>query len=373
MQEWSKRNELNSFNSYKGLLYSNWYQAIRDWKDHKRDAPLPPVEASLDPIHACNLQCEHCNAASYLVYRAKEKMMKPTHLLELVSFLGRWGVKAVCFGGGGEPTLHPTLAEAFETCKLAGMDASIATNGTLFNQKLIETMSRTCRWVGVSIDSATANIYVIGRKANLFDQAISNMKNLIKQIKKDKSICEVAYKFLIFDYNQHEIFDACKLAKDIGVRDFHVRPADFSHQGMGKNKQKHNPYDINKIQEQFEKCHELETERFRVFTVIHKFKPDFTPDRNFSQCYASPCSIQLCADGNVYLCPDQRHSQFYLLGNHYPNPNQILNFWGKIKHYNLVFKTGAENCKTRCTFSPYCRQCEELFIKDTDPMCKWFI
>ena len=35
MKEWSRKNEFNSFNSWKGLLYSRHYEAIIDWKDGK--------------------------------------------------------------------------------------------------------------------------------------------------------------------------------------------------------------------------------------------------------------------------------------------------------------------------------------------------
>ncbi len=31
------------------------------WLESKKiTAPLPPIEASIDPIHACNLRCDHC-------------------------------------------------------------------------------------------------------------------------------------------------------------------------------------------------------------------------------------------------------------------------------------------------------------------------
>lgn len=373
MKEWNETNWTNSFNSIKGLLYSDWYKAIKNWEQNKLAKILPPIEASLDPIHACNLQCEHCNAHKYLVEKTNNYKMTNEHLLKLVQFLGKWGVKAICFGGGGEPTLHTKLADALMVCKKNGMDASIATNGTILNEKLLRFAIHTCRWIGVSIDAATSKTYVIGRKANLFNCAIDNLKRMVEMQKKMKTNCDIAYKFLIFDYNQHEIFDACKLAKKIGVKDFHCRPADLSHQGMGEFKNKARPYNIEKIKKQFEKCHKLEDDNFHVYTIIHKFNESFNPIKNFSQCYASPCCIQLCADGNVYLCPDQRHQEFYKLGEHYPNPENILNFWGGEKHKELVFKTGKENCKTRCTFAPYCEQCERLFIKDNDPMCKWFI
>jgi hypothetical protein len=162
------------------------------------------------------------------------------------------------------------------------------------------------------------------------------------------------------------------LAKKIGVRDFHARPADFRHQGMGELKRRNNEYDIALIKEQFDKCHTLEDEKFKVFTVMHKFNNDFTPLRNFSQCSAAPLVIQLCADGNVYFCVDQRHQPKYLLGTHYPDPDNILSFWGGKKHKALVFGNTPKKCATRCTFGFYNKVAEEVFM-DKDPFCKNFI
>ena len=56
--------------------------------------------------------CEHCNAARYLDKTYNMEMRSMPHLLELVGFLGEWGVKAICFGGGGEPTMHKEMVEA---------------------------------------------------------------------------------------------------------------------------------------------------------------------------------------------------------------------------------------------------------------------
>lgn len=374
MKEWSNKNEFNSFNSWKGLLYSNWYEAIIDWRDGRRKDPLPPIEISIDPIHACNLHCEHCNAASYLLKDLKNRRMTDEHLINLVKFFNSWGVKALCYGGGGEPTLHTGLADALDRTAFHQIQASIATNGTKFSDdmKLAETAVRTCRWIGVSVDASTPETYKIGRKKDAFNDTCAGIRVLTDLVKEYKYNCDVAFKFLVFDYNQHEIFDACKLAKRLGVRDFHARPADFSHQGMGDLKKNVNPYDINVVLEQFERCHELEDEDFRVFTVVHKFNPDFTPKRDFSKCYAAPLNLQVCADGNCYFCVDQRHQEKYKIISHYPNPEKISEFWGSQKHYDMVFGNTAKKCKTRCTFGRYNKQCEVLFADNKNPMCWQF-
>ena len=366
MKEWADR--FNSFNSDKGYLYGEHYQAIADWLKGKGKL-LPPIEVSLDPIHACNLMCKHCNAHRYL---DNSKKMSNQHLMDLIKFLANWGVKAICFGGGGEPTLHPSLRDALELSSELGIQNSLATNGTLLYHPLTGTILQTCRWVGISIDAATPETYKIGRKQDLFNQTIENINSLIELNKEWNEPCDIAFKFLIFDYNQHEIYDACKLAKSLGVKDFHARPADFRHQGMGEFKKKQSGYNIDLIKGQFEKCHHLATKDFRVFTIIHKFNEDFTPKRNFNQCYASPICIQLCADGNIYLCPDTRQMPYFKLGSH-KDPKDILKIWGNKKHKELVGKTGCVNCNSRCTYSPYNEICERLFINTDDPFCRNFV
>jgi MoaA/NifB/PqqE/SkfB family radical SAM enzyme len=366
MKEWSGK--YNSFNSDKGLTYVRWYEKIAAWEKDRGLKILPPIEASIDPILACNLKCDHCNAHKYLEENKHIHRFGNDELLSLVDFLGYWGVKAVCFGGGGEPTMHSNLESAILRATDVGMQSSVATNGILLKDTLARMVAKNCRWVGVSVDAATRDTYKIGRKADYFDTVIKN----IDKIASIGGECDVCFKFLIFDYNQHEIFEACKLAKNLGVKDFHARPADLSHQGMGEFRDKATPLDVDRVIEQFDKCRELEDDDFRVFTVVHKFNKDFTPNKKFSQCYAAPCCIQICPDKSIYFCPDQRYQDMYKLGS-FDMPEDILKIWGKGRHWELTFKTGKKNCSTRCTWSPYCEQCERLFIKQDDPMCRYFI
>jgi len=361
--EW--KDKFNSFNSDKVYLHSERLQVIADWLSNKTEILPPPLEVSFDPIHSCNLMCQHCNAHRYLSEGVRR--MTDEHIIDLIDYLGKWGVKAACFGGGGESTLHTKLQEAIELAYSYGMDNSLVTNGTVLNDELIDTLVRCCRYVGVSIDSATRDTFCIGRRVDLFDKVIENTRKLAEAAKGTK--CDVAYKFLIFGYNQHEIFKACQLAKELGVRDFHARPADFRHQGMGELKRKYNEYDVAFINDEFAKCHSIEDDNFRVFTVTHKFNSDFTPKRPFTQCYASPLVMQICADGNIYFCPDTRFINFYRLGSHI-KLNDIKEAWGSYWHRELISKVGCENCTSRCTYSPYNEICERLFINTDDPMIR---
>lgn len=367
MSEWSSGNIYNSFNSNKGLLYQEWYKAIADKKF------LPPVEASIDMVQHCNLSCDFCNAGRYLKDDARYiKYMDSDHIVKLLHFLKEWGVRACCYGGGGESTLHKKLPDAIRLTKELGMNSAISTNGTVLNADLLDAFIRN-RFIGVSVDAGSRLIYEKDKGKDLFDKVVSNMHILVKEIKDKKSSCEISYKFLITDTNQYDIYNACIIAKGVGVRDFYARPASYNHQGIKDKNRRVYKYDLEAIQEQFNKCRELETEEFRVFTVVHKFDSNFVPDKNFSQCYAAPICIQICPDGNVYFCPDTRDLEYYKLGSHYPDPKEILKFWGGDKHMELTFETGKSPCVSRCTFGPYNRQAEFLFIRKDDPMAWEFV
>lgn len=361
MQEWSSEDRFNSFNSWKGLLYAPWYEGVRDKK------LLPPVESSIDPIHTCNLSCKHCNAIRYR--QTEPQKMSTDHLFNLVDFLSDWGVKANCFGGGGEPTMHPDMAAVLLYSKAKGMESSLSTNGTIMPDDLADAIAVTCRWIGISVDAASGGTYTKLKGTNLFSKVLGNIRKLVTVGNRDSTKCDINYKFLISPVNQHEIYRACEIARDLGVRDFQARPMDYNHQGMGELRGIFGDFDMSLISDQFAACHELSNADFHVYTPTHKFDKHFHGHKKFSHCYASYLIIQLCADGNVYYCIDQRHNTDLVLGTHYPNPRNILNFWGKQHHVGLVYSDTSRHCKTRCTLGPYCEQCEQLFINTNDPMC----
>ena len=370
--EWHRDDQFCSYNSWKCIFYEKWFRNIVDWYKTPDIQLLPPIEASIDaaPNGACNLRCKWCNAYKYL---NKAPAISDKKFYELHQFLLDWGVKAFCEGGLGEPTLRKNLGEVLLLIKKFNRQSSIATNGTLFNDELMDIATSCCRWVGVSVDASNAKTFEKTKGKNLFNKVINNISKLAKLSRNKKSNCDISYKFLVTPWNYKEIFEACKIAKSLGVRDFYARVADLGHQGLGENKLREYNYAVEEIKDLFAKCHSLRDNNFRVFTSVHKFNDDLKPRKNFRQCWAMPLLIQCCPDGNVYACVDQRIQEFYRLGSFLPQPSNILNFWGGEKHWNLTFKEGFKHCSCRCTFSFYCEVIEKLFIEeDKDRMCRWF-
>ncbi len=372
--EWSDKSKYNSFNSYKGLTwYDSHYVPIAKW--FKGEGKLPPaIELSLDPGHLCNFGCPHCNAQRYLVINPDEvpedkKLMTREHLRRLIDFMAEWGVRGVCLGGGGEPLMNRAVWDLPEYIVSKGMKCSFASNGSLINEEIARQMMN-CRWVGISVDSGTKETFEKVHGVNHFDKVIENLKLLVKMKNETGSKIDIAYKFLITPQNFHEVYEACKLAKEIGVRDFHARPVDLERKDFEAAMQLN--YDMEEINKLFQKCHELEDgENFRVFTVMHKYDPHFKVQHTFKNCSSSTLMIQCCADGNVYVCADHRIEERFKLGSHFPDPWAIRDFWGSDKHRDLLKSICVDKECGRCTYGEYARQIEEMAMssKEDDPMC----
>jgi len=377
-KEWSDVSKYNSFNSYKGLIwYNTHYVPIAEWLKGERQQLPSPIELSLDPTHKCNFKCGHCNAQRYLVLNPDEvpadrKRMTREHLRNLVDFCADWGVRAVCIGGGGEPLMNRNAWDLPSYIASKGMKSSFATNGSLINEHVAKEMMN-CRWVGVSVDSAKRETFEKVHGVDYFDKVVENLRMLVEMKKETGSKIDISYKFLIRPDNWHEVYDACKLAKEIGVRDFHARPADLQRkdfeQAMKLN------YNIEEIQKLFQEARKLEDgNNFRVFTIMHKYNSDFTVKHSFKKCSSSSLMLQACSDGNVYVCADHRVENRFKLCSHIPDPKEILNFWGSDEHRKLLQSIEVDKECGRCTYGEYARQIEELAIesKEEDPMCRDF-
>ena len=365
--EWSDSNKYNSFNSMKGLTYYENYKKIVKWMDKKGDLP-PPVEVSIDPVMACNLNCYYCNSQRYLKTESV-KVMKKQYMRDLIRVLARWGVEGFCFGGGGESLLNPAVHTLPAYVASLGKQSAIVTNGTIMNFTLLKELCY-CRWVGFSVDASDAETYEKIHKADMFVTVIDNIRQLVVKRKEEGGgfpRMDIAFKFLILPENYTKIYEACKLAKDLGVQDFHVRPVDLERKDY-RGETFEFPMEV--IEDEFRRCHTEATDDFRVHTVRHKYDGNLQVTHKFSRCLASPLVIQCCTDGNVYVCVDHRVEERFRIGNHFPKPEKIQEWWGSEAHREVIKSIKPHEECSRCTWSEYNRQIETVVIEDS--MCVGF-
>lgn len=362
-REWS--DPFNSFNSLKGLLYRQWMEGILAGEF------LPPIEASIDPIYRCNVDCTWCNSRPNILQKdgKADRKMPYDHLLRLTEFLAEWGVRGACYAGGGEPFLHEGTSESIKIASQGGMDSAVLTNGSAMRDRDIETVVDHCRWIGVSIDSSNRENYAQIKQCSpkLFDRSVRVLRDIVNLRNERGSACEISLKFLIHPENSAVIYDSAQLAKDIGVDYIHIRPAasEYIHGGADAR------YDfpVDTVQEQVSRAFDLEDENFRVFGIRHKFSPSMNLSRSYTRCLASALLIQLGADGNCYLCVDHRGKTPWVIGRHEPDPWAIKEWWGGEEHRKFIEGVDIQTCP-RCTFGPYNEIMERVI--ESDAMCMNF-
>ena len=93
-----------------------------------------------------------------------------------------------------------------------------------------------CTWVGVSVDAGTQKTFNklkrLKPNENYFDTIIENITLLVDYAQRHNNrlgyrhpAYGVSFKYLLYKDNISEIYQATKLAKEIGCKNIHFRPA----------------------------------------------------------------------------------------------------------------------------------------------------
>lgn len=109
--------------------------------------PTPAVAVNFHLIKACNLKCRFC----FATFRDVHGKLTLSDCRELLRRLRAAGCEKLTFVGG-EPTLHPHIAELIAYACELGLVVGLVTNGARLGP-LLETHAAYIDWVGLSVDS----------------------------------------------------------------------------------------------------------------------------------------------------------------------------------------------------------------------------
>lgn len=122
-------------------------------------------------------------------------------------------------GGYGDPIYHSNFIEIIELCKLHNKKITVDTNGSYRSKnwwlRLAETIDESSTF-NFSVDGLedTSHIYRIN---NDWPSIMLGMETMAKHAK-----CRVAWKYIVFRQNQHQVEEAFLLAKGIGLSHFRL-------------------------------------------------------------------------------------------------------------------------------------------------------
>lgn len=385
-KEWSSKKRWNPFNSHKLLTHVSTWELIKNGT-----VPPPPILITVDPTNACNLNCTWCNA-EFIRMKNKNSISKNA-LHKIADFLPRWGennkhpqtgVKAICVAGGGEPLINPATGEFIDKVINNNIEVGVVTNGIMID-KFLDPLSK-CTWVGVSIDSGKKHTYnklkEYSKKQFAFDKVIENIRELVEYSKKNNTklgmehpAYGVSYKYLLHPENIDEIYESTKLAKEIGCKNIHFRPAGTTWDKLGTDREiKFSEDDIERFNQQISKAMELDDDNFNVYGITHKFNSQFEIENDFNKCH----SVFMTAvfgpaigknvnedDFTVSLCCDRRGDKKLELARNISDPNLINELWGNKGHWNIHHSICVKKECPRCTYQPHNQIYEQVIQNDS--------
>ena len=385
VDEWIAAKRWNPFNSYKLLAH------VERWKRIRRGRPIPaPALVTVDPTNVCNFNCAWCNAE--YIRRHRNFNLSEKTLRNLADFLPTWGrknfdmfgVDAVCVAGGGEPLLNKATASFVDRLAAGGVEVGMVTNGSLIYDYM-DALSQ-CTWLGVSVDAGSpANfnrLKGLGKKSDIFDRVINNIALLTDYARSRHSrlglphpAYGISYKYLLYRENIGEIYEAAKLAKAIGCKNIHFRPAGTPWDKIGTDAEiEFTREDIELFQEQITLARELDDAGFSVYGVTHKFSEQFDRNNTFAHChslfmtavFAPPSSKEADKDAFVMgLCCDRRgDGKLELLANE-TDIQAVEKAWGSRQHWKIHDSLDIVAECPRCTYQPHNQIYEQVILKDS--------
>jgi MoaA/NifB/PqqE/SkfB family radical SAM enzyme len=194
---------------------------VRPWR-------LWQVESSF----ACNLACVMCPWKGIRQESRDGGLMSVSVWTALRPHLK--DVAEIDFSGGGEPLLHPDLADWISEAKRAGCKAGFLTNGSLLDEATASRMiDAGVDWIAFSADGARAETFERIRRGASFQTFCNNVRSLTSM--RMGLTPRVMLNFVMMPSNVQELEDIVRLAADLKVDQVNFKQCDVIRGGEGRN------------------------------------------------------------------------------------------------------------------------------------------
>lgn len=310
---------------------------IVHWMRDPKKFTIFPAHADIDLTNICNQDCFYCNSAEFRARMPVQK--KYTDYIKLVDQMASWRelkpksygtLHTLSFPGGGEPTVLNGYEKVLEHAIDNGFLISLTTNGTKLERLLEEVhvdKIRQMAWIGIDIDAGNESMYENIRrsltKTSFFQKVIYNARSLVDVGAK------VDFKVLLCDKNSTKdeltsIFETCKY---VGVRMVYFRPMIINNTifSIDANIVQH----IEDLSEQFQ--------------IEYKINLNKSMPRNYNRCHQMFQFPVFAADGEVYLCCENRGNPNFSIGSWFENDFRDL--WLSERHHDIYNKINTKLCQ----------------------------
>jgi sulfatase maturation enzyme AslB (radical SAM superfamily) len=309
---------------------------IVNWMRNASNKTIIPASVDIDLTNLCNQDCFYCNSAEFRA--AKPGGFAYTKYIDLIDKLHTWrahspnsvgSLQTVTYAGGGEPTLIKGFEKVIEHTLDYEFLTSITTNGFGLD-KLVDHVPhyklKKLGWIGVDIDAGEPILYEKIRKSlsnkSIFNRVQTNVKNL-REIG-----VNVDFKVLLNELNSNDqaLHDIFALAKSVKIRIIYFRPVLLNNQVFVIN------------DSLLENLNQL-SEKYQVQIKVNLAKYQ---TRNYSRCHQMFQFPIFCADGEIYVCCENKGNPQFSIGKWVDN--DFRNTWAKDRHWSVYNGINTHLC-----------------------------
>lgn len=274
-------------------------------------APLTPISAIIEPTNICNLRCPVCETGAGILKR-KKGLMSFNNFKRIIDNIPMLNNILLYFMG--EPLLNKDIYKMIKYAHDNNIIISICTNGEFLNpDKILESGLDEINFQIGGITQKTHSIYRINGRIT---RTIENIKKLIDKRNKlikngDKVKIKIILGFIVMKHNEHEINDAKKMSKNLGVDEINfiapaIRNIKQGNKFMPKDK-KYWFYDRNS---------------FKKGVLIPKVLPN-------NKCYYLWNAMAIFCNGDIVPCCRDAQGD-YIMGNIFND--SLKSIWNNKKY-----------------------------------------
>ncbi|QEP42772.1 radical SAM protein [Ectothiorhodospiraceae bacterium BW-2] len=305
-----------------------------------------PVHVRIKPYNHCNHDCWYCayRMSSVQIGGGMDtsEALPETKMYEIVEDLIEMNVAAVTFSGGGEPLLYKPLPKVIKRLYEGGIKVGSLTNASNLKGAMADSFAEYGTWLRVSIDAVDGEHYgkVRGISNNEFGRVLRNMEQFAAR----GSSCVLGVSFIICHENHHQVYEACRLFKQIGVHNVSLSGVYVENDGAQSNA--YHDEIRSSVEEQIERAQrELVDAKYQINDNYGELNTRF--DMDFHSCPFLQFQTVIGADGIVYTCHDKAFTEGGKLGSILER--SFKDFWFSEENRQKIYAIDpAKDCKHHC-------------------------
>lgn len=294
-----------------------------------------PIAIEIHPTAVCNHRCIHC---SYKERNENRLSLSAKVMDELIDSIVTMNIRAVYFSGGGEPTLYPNLSGYIEKLFDHGVECSIITNASCFEEMGLIPIAGKLNYIAISVPAIDEETYKTITGTDNMEKVLS-LPSKIKKFHAENSPI-LGSRVVLTNKNYRCIEDFLKIIKE---REFDyvlfkiVRDYEDNGQGLSQEEEQ---YLRTVIQE-----HEEIDVNFTNLRSIFNYRkaPEF-----INKCWTNQYGMlaNVSTDGRVYPNIVEIDKEEFCIGNLYET--KLEKMWNSKQHEKVKEKSNAKWLSGEC-------------------------